>query len=111
MQVSRPDGSLDRVKYEKWVLDQIGGNPDGINPDRDARDDVERNREQLFKSVFPSRSMSDTNLTTGEKDWLERRYQRHYVEIYNQRMAVRNEAIRKYSSMMNEFDRFNAGRK
>ena len=111
MQVSRPDGSLDRVKYEKWVLDQIGGNPDAINLDRDARDDVEKNREQLFKSVFPSRSMSDTNLTSGEKDWLERRYRRHYIEIYNQRMAVRNEAIRKYSSMMNEFDRFNAGRK
>lgn len=111
MQVSRPDGTLDRLKFEKWVLEQVGGNPEAINPDREARDDVERNREQLFKSVFPSRSMSDTNLTSGEKDWLERRYQRHYVEIFNQRMAVRNEAIRKYSSMMHEFDRFNAGRK
>jgi len=111
MQVSRPDGTLDRIKFEKWALEQVGGNPEAINPDRDARDDVERNREQLFKSVFPSRSMSDTNLTAGEKDWLERRYQKHYVEIFNQRMAVRNEAIRKYSSMMNEFDRFNAGRK
>ena len=111
MLVSRPDGSLDRVKFERWVIDQIGGNPDAINPEREARDDLERNREQLFKSIFPSRSLSDTNLTSGEKDWLERRYQRHYVEIYNQRMAVRNEAIRKYSSMMREFDRFNAGRK
>ncbi len=111
MLVSRPDGSLDRVKYEKWALDQVGGNPDAINPDREARDDVERNREQLFKSVFSSRSMSDTNLTSGERDWLERRYQKHYIEIYNQRMAVRNEAIRKYSSMMNEFDRFSASRR
>lgn len=111
MQVSRSDGTLDRLKFEKWVLEQIGGNPEAINPDKDARDDLEKNREQLFKSVFPSRSMSDTNLTSGEKDWLERRYQRHYVEIYNQRMAVRNEAIRKYSSMMHEFDRFNAGRR
>jgi len=111
MLVSRPDGSLDRMKYEKWVLDQIGGNPDAINPDKEARDDVERNREQLFKSVFPSRAMSDMNLSSGEKDWLERRYQRHYVETYNQRMAARNEAVRKYNLMMNEFDRFNVSRR
>jgi S1-C subfamily serine protease len=111
MQVSRPDGTLDRVKYEKWVFDQIGGNPDAINPDREAREDLERNREQLFKSVFPHRSISDTNLTNAEKDWLERRYQRHHVEIYNKTMSRRNEAVRKYYSMMNEFDRFNAGRK
>lgn len=111
MQVSRPDGTLDRVKFEKWVLEQIGGNPDAINPEREAREDVERNREQLFKSVFPHRSMSDTNLSSGEKEWLERRYQRHYVEVYNRWMSRRNDAVRKYHSMMNEFDRFNAGRR
>ena len=71
MLVSRPDGSLDRVKFERWALDQIGGNPDAINPEKEARDDVERNREKLFKSVFPHRSMSDGNLTSAEKDWLE----------------------------------------
>jgi S1-C subfamily serine protease len=111
MLVSRPDGSLDRVKFEKWVLEQIGGNPENINPERDARDDVERNREQLFKSVFPHRSMSDTNLTGAEKDWLDRRYQRHYVEAYNQSMSRRNDAVRKYHAMMNTFDRFNATRR
>lgn len=111
MQISRPDGTLDRVKFEKWVMEQIGGNPDTINPEKEARDDVERNREQLFKSVFPHRSVSDTNLTSAENEWLKRRYQRHYVEVYNQWMARRNDAIRKYHSMMNEFDRFNAGRK
>ncbi len=111
MLVSRPDGSLDRVKFERWVLDQIGGNPENTNPEGEARDDVERNREQLFKSVFPHRSMSDTNLTSAEKDWLERRYQRYYVEVYNQSMRRRNEAIRKYQLMMNDFDRFNATRR
>lgn len=111
MLVSRPDGSLDRVKFEKWVLEQIGGNPENINPEREARDDVERNREQLFKSVFPHRSISDTNLTSAEKDWLDRRHQRHYVEVYNQAMSRRNDAVRKYHSMMNAFDRFNAARR
>ena len=111
MLVSRQDGTLDRVKYEKWVIEQIGGTPDAIDPEKEARDDVERNREKLFKSVFPHRSMSDDNLTSAEKEWLERRYYRHYVEIYNQFMSRRNNAIRKYQSMMNEFDRFNASRK
>jgi len=111
MQISRPDGTLDRVKYEKWVVEQVGGNPDAINPEKEARDDVEKNREQLFKSVFPHRSLSDTNLTGAEKEWLERRYQRHYVESYNQWMARRNDAIRKYNSMMNEFGRFIASRR
>ena len=111
MLVSRPDGSLDRGKFEKWVLEQIGDNPEAINPEREAREDVERNREQLFKSVFPHRSMSDTNLTAAEKDWLERRYNRHYVEVYNKAMSRRNEAVRKYNLMMHEFDRFNNDRR
>ena len=111
MLVSRSDGSLDRGKFEKWVLEQIGGNPEAINPEREAREDVERNREQLFKSVFPHKVMNDTNLTSAEKDWLARRYNRHYVEVYNQAMSRRNEAVRKYNSMMHEFDRFNDNRR
>lgn len=111
MLVSRPDGSLDRGKYHSWVLEQIGGNPDQINPDAEAREDVERNREQLFKSVFPGRSIDDTTLTDAEKEWLERRYKRHYVDVYNKATLRRNDAIRKYGEMMNAFDTFNAARK
>lgn len=109
--ISHPDGSLDGVKYEKWVLEQIGGNPENINPERDAREDVERNREKLFKSVFPHREFNDPNLTQAEKEWLERRYHRHYVEVYNQSMSRRNESIRKYHALMNEFIRFNNAKK
>ena len=111
MLVSRPDGSLDRGKFEKWVLEQIGGNPEAINPEREAREDVERDREELFKSVFPHKSMSDANLTNAEKEWLERRNNRHYVEVYNKAMSRRNEAVRKYNLMMREFDRFNNNRR
>lgn len=109
--ISRPDGSLDARKYEQWVLEQIGGNPDNVNPERDAREDLERNRENLFKSVFPHRSFGDSNLTPAEKEWLERRYYRHYVEAYNQSIARRNDAIRKYRTLMNEFMRFSTSRR
>ena len=109
--ISRPDGSLDIKKYEQWVLEQIGGNPDNINPEQDAREDLERNRENLFKSVFPHRSFNDSDLTPAEKEWLERRYYRHYVEAYNQSIGRRNGAVRKYRMLMNEFIRFNASRR
>lgn len=86
------------------------GNPDYINPEQEAQDDLERNREKLFKSVFPHRSMSDTNLTDGEKDWLKTRYRRHYTEVYNRWGARRNDAVRKYNIMMGDFQRFSAER-
>jgi hypothetical protein len=106
MLISRPDGTLDRAKYEKWALDQVGGNPDAINPEREAQDALDNNREELFKSVFPNKSMSDS-LNSAEKETLERKYNRYYVENYNKAMSRRNEAVRKYNSMMREFDRLN----
>lgn len=110
LQVSRPDGSLDRERFEKWAVEQIGGNPDHIDPEREGRADVENKRESVFRSVFPHKSMNDGSLTPAEKDYLERIYHRHYVEAYNKAVSRRNEAIRKYRSMMQQFDAYNAGR-
>ena len=111
MQLTRPDGSLDAEKFEKWVLEEIGIHPDYINPEKEALEDLEKNREMLFKSVFPHRSMSDTNLTTGEKEWLEARYRKHYWEVYNHWATKREDAIRKYNTMMADFKKFRAQRK
>jgi S1-C subfamily serine protease len=110
MQVSRPDGSLDRGRFEKWVIEQIGGNPDTIDPEREARADLEDHRESLFRSMFPHKSVNDGTLTSAEKEYLERRYQRHYVEVYNRAVSRRNEAIRKYRFMMQQFDTYSAGK-
>jgi S1-C subfamily serine protease len=107
---SRPDGSLDRAKFEKWALDQVGGNPDNVSPEREAQSALDHNREELFKSVFPNKSMSDS-LNSAEKEALERKYYRYYVENYNKATSRRNEAIRKYHSMMWQFDRFNNSRR
>jgi S1-C subfamily serine protease len=110
MLISRPDGTLDRTKYEKWALDQVGGNLDAINPEREAQDALDNNREALFKSIFPNKSMSDS-LNSAEKEALERKYSRYHVENYNNAMRRRNEAVRKYNAMMHEFDRFNNNRR
>ena len=110
LHVSRPDGSLDRAKFEKWALDQVGGNPDNINPEKEGQSALDYNREVLFKSIFPNKSMSDS-LTSAEKEALERRYNRYYIENYNNAMSRRNEAIRKYQSMIWQFDKFNNSRR
>jgi S1-C subfamily serine protease len=111
LHVSRPDGSLDRAKFEKWALDQVGGNPDYINPEKEAQSALDQKREELFKSIFPNRSMSDSNLNAAEKEALERRYNRFYIENYNNAMSRRNGAIRKYQSMIWQFDKFNNSRR
>jgi hypothetical protein len=108
--VSRPDGSLDRIKFEKYALDQVGGNPDNINPEREAQYELNHNLEKMFKEIFPNKSMSDS-LTYAEKEALERKYNRYYVQEYNKAMSRRNEAIRKYNSMMWQFDKFNNSRR
>lgn len=108
--ITRPDGSLDRQKYAAWALEQLEEHPDNIDPDKIARESLERNREAIFKTVFPHRSISDTNLTQAEKDWVERRYQQHFVEVYNESIKRRNDLIIQYRSMIADFERFSASR-
>ncbi len=109
--ISRPDGSLDRQKYAAWALEQLGEHPDNIDPDKIARESLERNREAIFKTVFPHRSLSDTNLTQAEKDWVDRKYQQHFVEVYNESIKRRNDLIIQYRSMIADFERFSASRR
>ncbi len=109
--ISRPDGLLDRQKYAAWALEQLGEHPDSIDPDKIARESLERNREAIFKTVFPHRSLSDTNLTQAEKEWVERKYQQHFVEVYNESIKRRNDLIIQYRSMIADFERFSASRR
>ncbi len=111
MLISRPDGTLDRTKYEKWALDQVGGNPLIINPEKEAHDALDNNRERLFKSLFPHKSIDDKSLNVSEQQWWENRQKRYHVEIYNKAAARRNEAIIRYNYMLREFDRFNNNRR
>jgi hypothetical protein len=111
MLISRPDGTLDRTKYEKWALDQVGGNPLIINPEKEAQDALDNNRERLFKSLFPHKAIDDKSLNVSEQQWWDNRQKRYHVEIYNKAAARRNEAILRYNYMLREFDRFNNNRR
>ena len=108
--VSRPDGSLDREKFVKYAVDQVGGNPDFINPEKEAQSALDYNRERIFKEIFPKKSMNDS-LSPAQKDALERRYHQYYVENYNKAMSRRNEATHKARLMIIQFDNFNNSRR
>jgi hypothetical protein len=111
MLLSRADGTLDRAKYEKWALDQVGGNPLIINPEKEAQNALDDNREQLFNSIFPHKSIKGKNFTVSEQQVWENRQRTYYVDVYNKTMARRNEAILRYNYMLREFDRFNNNRR
>ncbi len=110
LQVMNPDGSLNRENFVKWSYDQVGGNPNDIEPDREARNKLDREREEIFKKVLPYKSMGD-NLTKTEQDLLERQYQLSYSRAYNQALNRRNEAVRKLNYMLKQFEDFEKSRK
>ena len=102
--ISRPDGTLDRDKFIKYALDQVGGDPNNINSEKEAQAELDYNRERLFKEIFPKKSMNES-LNTREKEVLERKYYNYYVDMYNKAMNRRNEAMRKLNTMMRQFDK------
>ena len=102
--VSRPDGTLDRDKFIKYALDQVGGDPNNINPEKEAQSELDYNRERIFKEIFPNKSMKE-ELNTFQKEALERRYYNYYVSIYNKAMNRHNEAERKLNMMIQQFDK------
>ncbi|HOW57867.1 MAG TPA: S1C family serine protease, partial [Smithellaceae bacterium] len=60
--ISRPDGSLDVRKFQKWALEEAGENPNSINPEREAQAYLEENREKLFANTFPNKSSGESKL-------------------------------------------------
>jgi hypothetical protein len=108
--ISRPDGSLDKVKYEKWVLDKIGGHPYLINAETEAQEALEKHRGELFKTAFPNKSSDDKNLTAGEQQFWEYKQKKYYTDAYNSAVARRNTAVDRYNYLMLEFNKYSSSR-
>ncbi len=102
--ITRPDGSLDRVRYEQWVFEKIGGSPALINPAKEAQDYIDQHREEIFRSSFPYKGVSDRSMTNEEQYFLYNKTNRIYTDVYNRVAAKKNEAINRYRDMMHAFD-------
>lgn len=104
VQILRPDGSLDRKKFEEYALDSVGGNPLSIDPAREAGNALEENKERMFKAAFPDKSFTDPNLLPHEQNWWEKRQRYFYNEAYNNAVSRKYRAAAKYNYMMRQFD-------
>lgn len=110
VQVLRPDGSLDKERFAKYALDNVGGNPMSIDPAREAQNALDENKEIMFKSAFPDKSFDKPNLTRKEQRWWESRQNQFYNEAYKRAVNRRYEAAAKYNYMIRQFDQYNATR-
>jgi|GEM_PF-498144 S1-C subfamily serine protease len=108
--ISKPDGSLDGAKYEKWVLDEVGVDPNSIDPVRDAQLALDQYRDELFKRTFPHKSDSEKDLTVGEQQMWENIQNRYYNNAYNKSVLRRNSAINKYNYMIQQFKKYISSR-
>jgi hypothetical protein len=109
--ISTPDGSLDRNRYERWVFDQIGGNPQDIDPQAavaKARDDL----PDLFRKVFPSQyAMSDLpEMSPDAQNHWQRVVNQYLANAYNGAVQKRNKAILQYRVMMDAFQMYAVSR-
>jgi len=110
--ISTPDGSLDRNRYERWVFDQIGGNPQDIDPQAA----VTRAKEELpdvFRQVFPSQyTMNDLpSMPQDARNHWERVVNHHLANAYNGAVQKRNRAILQHRVMMDAFQMYAISRR
>lgn len=102
--ISRPDGSLDRVKYHEWVLEKIGGNPESINPEKVTEDFIVSHRKEIFEKSFPNKVYGSSSMTLEEQKFFYNKLNMIRIEIYNRVVAKKNEKINRYRYMMQAFD-------
>jgi len=102
--ISGPDGSLDRDRFEHWVFEQIGGNPQDIDPQAA----VVRAREELpdvFRRTFQSQyALGDLPKMPQEaQNHWQRVANLHLANAYNGALQKRNKAVLQYRVMMDAF--------
>ncbi len=107
VQVLMPTGMLDRVGFEKYALD-IVGNPQSIDPAKEAQNALDNNKEKMFKAAFPNESINHPNLTAYQQQWWERKQKQFYVESYNRAVSDKYGAVAKYNYMMQQFDYYSS---
>ncbi len=109
--ISTHDGALDRSRYERWVFDQIGGNPQTSIPR--LRDPRQRMNCRMYSGRYsrPSNTMSDLpNMPQEARNHWEKVVNHHLANAYNGAVQKRNRAILQYRMMMDAFQMYAVSR-
>jgi len=104
--ITRSDGSLDRVRYENWVLEKIGGDPSAIDPVRAAQEYIDENYDRIFRQTFPYKGYYERSVTNEEQAFLYNKINMIRSNVHNRAAAQKNEMIRRYKYMMYAYDVF-----
>ncbi len=109
--ISTPDGSLDRNRYERWVFEQIGGNPRDIDPQA-AVNKAREELPDLFRKVFPPQySLGDLpQMPQDAQNHWQRMVNQHLANAYNGAVQKRNKAILQHRVMMDAFQMYAVSR-
>ena len=104
--LTRSDGSLDRLLYEKWVFEMLGGNPFKIDPQ--AEGEAERARlPDHFRKIFPGYELANLERFTPEAraywdTWVSNRLQ----EVSGRAARAKEEGMARHRQWMEAFDRY-----
>lgn len=107
--LTKPNGTVDRDKFESWLFEQMGGNPYKIDPQALANAEKDRLPE-LFRQVFPGHEIDDLKRFSPEAraywgTWVAN----HMQAVYNRAASEKSAGIRKHQEMMAFLDRMQKG--
>jgi len=103
--ISRPDGTIDAVKYQSWIFEQLGMNPLQFDPAVEAQKAVENEKSVLFSRTFPGKSMNQ-GFTLQEQQFWQNNLNQFYRDRYIEAVARKNAAIVRYKYMVDALNRY-----
>ncbi len=103
--LTKSDGSIDRDLFERWVFEQIGGDPSKIDPQ--AQVDAEREKlPEYFRKIFPGREMEDLpRLSPEARGYWGSWVANHLQAAWSRAESARSSGMMKHRQMMALLDR------
>lgn len=103
--LTRPDGSIDKDKYENWIFEQMGGDPYKIDPQAMVNAEKEKLPE-LFRQVFPGHEIDELRRFAPESrgywgSWVAN----HMQAVYNNAHREKASKIAMHKQLMDLLDR------
>lgn len=98
--LTKPDGSIDRDRFDSWFFEQAGSNPYKIDPQALVNAEKERLPE-LFRQVFPGHEMDELRRFPPESRAFWGTYvANHMQEVYNRAQREKTVGIAAHKQLL-----------